>query len=334
MNKFKILKINYSFIIFISILLLLNVIYSKINFRSEFKSELIFIGGRPRSGTTLMRAILDTDETINCGVETKILPRFVRFILNWLPNLKYVDMKKDDIDEAVRMFILNVINGRNNFTNKISKNNRQCVKDPPIIEVMSYLYYLFPNAKFIFMVRDGRDVSYSHIKRAKENLNLNNFKKYLIYWMKMNEKGLEDCNKIGINNCLLVRYEDLVLQPEKTIRKIVVNFLKLKWSNKFLKHQEFIGSEIKVKKDEWSSHQIVKPINSESINSWINKIENFDPNEIKFIEPTLNKFNYSFIINYAINYTQIESLVVKNNQNLKENKDYWMQKSKNYSYLF
>jgi len=329
MNKLKILRINYLFIFFIPILFLLNV-----NFQSEFKSELIFIGGRPRSGTTLMRAILDTDETISCGVETKILPRFVRFILNWLPNLKYVDMKKDDIDEAVKMFILNVINGRNNNFTKMTNNKRQCVKDPPIIEVMSYLNYLFPSAKFIFMVRDGRDVSYSHIIRAKEKLNLNNFKKYLIYWMKMNEKGLEDCNKIGVNNCLLVRYEDLVLQPEKTIRKIVVNFLKLKWSSKFLKHQEFIGSEIKIKKDEWSSHQIVKPINSESINSWIGKIENFDSNEIKFIEPMLNKFNYSFIINNTINYTQIDSLVVKNNKNLKENKDYWIQKSKNYSYLF
>jgi hypothetical protein len=33
------------------------------------KTPMIFVGGSPRSGTTLMRALLDVHDSINCGPE-------------------------------------------------------------------------------------------------------------------------------------------------------------------------------------------------------------------------------------------------------------------------
>ena len=36
---------------------------------------LIFIGGVPRSGTTLMRAMLDAHPDVRCGEETRVIPR-------------------------------------------------------------------------------------------------------------------------------------------------------------------------------------------------------------------------------------------------------------------
>jgi hypothetical protein len=164
--------------------------------------------------------------------------------------------------------------------------------------------------------------------RKKEITNAENFQKYLYDWNRVNEKAYKDCNKIGKNNCLQVRYEDLVLQPEITIRKII-KFLNLKWTDKFLNHQDYIGKEIDVNKMGWSTHQIVKPINSESINSWIGKIKNFNPEQIRFIEPMLNKFNYIFDVT-NMNFT-IDKLVVDNNKNIKENRDYWIQKGRNFS---
>lgn len=41
------------------------------------------VGGYGRSGTTLMRAILDVHPSIRCGPETKVLPTFVNFVVNW-----------------------------------------------------------------------------------------------------------------------------------------------------------------------------------------------------------------------------------------------------------
>jgi len=37
----------------------------------------------------------------------------------------------------------------------------------------------------------------------------------------------------------------------------------------------------------------INPINTESIGQWVGKFDDFDLNEIKFIEPLLKKFNYS-----------------------------------------
>ena len=38
---------------------------------------LIFIGGVPRSGTTLMRAMLDAHPAVRCGEETRVIPRLL-----------------------------------------------------------------------------------------------------------------------------------------------------------------------------------------------------------------------------------------------------------------
>jgi protein-tyrosine sulfotransferase len=194
-----------------------------------------------------------------------------------------------------------------------------------------YLFHLFPDAKFVYMVRDGRDAAYSYMTRSKQNINLDNFKKNLNMWMTMNKKGLAHCNKIGPNNCLIIKYEQLVTQPEKMIRNLI-KFLNLKWSNKFLNHHKYVGNEIFVYKGDWSTHQIVLPIYSESINTWIGKIKDFKSIEdIRFIEPMLNKLNYSFEIKNNSYFDQRDELVVKNDKNLKENKDYWLQKSRNIS---
>ena len=51
----------------------------------EYNSEshpLVFIGGHPRSGTTLMRAMLDAHMKVRCGEESRIIPRIVQVMLS------------------------------------------------------------------------------------------------------------------------------------------------------------------------------------------------------------------------------------------------------------
>jgi len=147
--KFEVKK---NFFIILLILPVLSVVYFALksnNNKLIDLSSIIIIGGRPRSGTTLMRAIIDTDNTVKCGIETKIIPRLLHFISNWWPNLKYVDLKKHDVDLATKTFISNIIMGRG-----ISPTHRQCIKDPDVIEHILYLYQFYPNAKFIFMVKN------------------------------------------------------------------------------------------------------------------------------------------------------------------------------------
>ena len=49
---------------------------------------LIFIGGVPRSGTTLVRAMLDAHPMVRCGEETRVIPRILSLRSHWKKSAK------------------------------------------------------------------------------------------------------------------------------------------------------------------------------------------------------------------------------------------------------
>ena len=63
------------------------------------------------------------------------------------------------LDSAISSFMLEVIVGHG------EPAKRLCNKDPFTIKSATYLHQLFPRAKFIFMVRDGRATVHSIISR-------------------------------------------------------------------------------------------------------------------------------------------------------------------------
>ena len=176
------------------------------------------------------------------------------------------------LDAAVVEFISHIIKNRG------FNASRLCVKDPDLISVintihfnklynlsntlfsafkyMEYLHFIFPKSKFIYMVRDGRAVAYSLMVQLKERMLPQVFRAYMATWTTFNRVANRVCISIGSRYCLRVRYEDLVLHPEKTIRNVML-FLGEDWTNDLLKHQEHVGGKISISKTEWSSHQIV-----------------------------------------------------------------------------
>ncbi len=54
-----------------------------INNRSSRTCPMIFIGGMPRSGTTLMRVILDSHPRVRCGEETRVIPNILHMRMSW-----------------------------------------------------------------------------------------------------------------------------------------------------------------------------------------------------------------------------------------------------------
>jgi protein-tyrosine sulfotransferase len=75
---------------------------------------LVFIGGMPRSGTTLMRAMLDAHPEIRCGEETRVIPRLLGMKSQWLKSEKEskrlleAGLTEEVIQSALAAFILEV----------------------------------------------------------------------------------------------------------------------------------------------------------------------------------------------------------------------------------
>lgn len=78
------------------------------------ETPLIFIGGFPRSGTTLIRVMLDAHRHVRCGEETRVIPRLLTMRATWSRSVKE-RMRLDEagvtdqvLDSAVRAFLLEV----------------------------------------------------------------------------------------------------------------------------------------------------------------------------------------------------------------------------------
>ena len=266
-------------------------------------TDLVFVGGHPRSGTTLMRAILDVHPRIRCGTENIIIKYILKILIAEMPfdvknivgRMAYNGVRNETFDDSMALFMYNVI------VNHGPPSPRLCAKDPEILYYMSYVHKLFPNAKFVNMIRDGRAVAYSNVVNMKEAINVENFRKRLTNTS--NNLMNQQCLEIGSALCMQVKYEDLVTDTNKTMRA-VINFLGESWNADLLRHQDFIGSEIKVIEQDWSTTKVIQPVYQDAIDCWIDKIPYLSQEEILKIAPMLHFFGYSLQVNETIVHAQ------------------------------
>ena len=223
-----------------------------------YKSQLIFIGGYPRSGTTLIRAILDVYSAVSCGPETIIIPPLQKFIKNFV----HAGFNLSLVETSTALLIYQIMEGHLKHTKHL------CAKDPDVSYHIDYLHELSPSAKFIYMIRDGRACAYSMLFQIKEPKLFEYFMNNFRTWVDRNLIFNNLCKKLESKVCKRVRYEDLVSMPKETLMD-VVKFLDLTWTNDFLKYNEFIGDKVVVSEVEWSSNQIKKPIHLNSIQNWV-----------------------------------------------------------------
>ncbi len=209
----------------------------------------IFIGGVPSSGTTLARAMLDAHPDIRCGEETRLVPRILQMRERWIKSkqeskrLQAAGLNDAIITRIVRNFVSNVIELHG------AKADNLCNKDPLSLTQMPFLHDMFPKAKFLLMIRDGRAVANSIVSR---NITITgvDHKSYLSaaqFWNKAIEKMWFNCQSIGETYCLPVFFERLVETPKEEISKIL-EFLNIPWSDNVMHHSDFLASEVSLSK--------------------------------------------------------------------------------------
>ncbi len=210
----------------------------------------IFIGGCGRSGTTLLRTMLDSHPLICSGPETNLIiePQNESYFARLADKFSLPE------DEVIRManessFLPQFMTAFGRYVTGKHGKKHWADKTPRNVRHLKYIFDNFPSARFIHVIRDGRDVTNS----------LKTHPKYKVVEGKLIETGIqnpyEDCCKRwiedvtlglewhGDNRVLPVMYEELVANPRATMIRIL-DFLELPWSDAIL-HHENIDNELR-----------------------------------------------------------------------------------------
>ncbi|KAE9554895.1 hypothetical protein FO519_001923 [Halicephalobus sp. NKZ332] len=295
--------------------------------RVDVQSPFIFIGGIPRSGTTLMRAMLDAHPFVRCGEETRVIPRILALRAQWKKSerewkrLQEAGVDDDVINAAISSFIVQVIAGHG------SPAPRLCNKDPFTLKSTTYLAEIFPNSKFVLMIRDGRATVHSIISRQVTitGFNLNDFRQCLTKWNAGISVMYDQCKAVGSTRCTMVYYEQLVLHPETEMRKLL-DFLDLPWNSSVLNHEDLIGKDISLSKTERSSDQVIKPVNLDALSKWVGHIPEDVVADMASVAPMLSVLGYDPYSNPP-NYGKPDDIVVKKTQDVHVNGEEWYKKA-------
>ncbi|MCL4129667.1 UNVERIFIED_CONTAM: hypothetical protein GTU68_007985, partial [Idotea baltica] len=242
----------------------------------------------PRSGTTLARAMLDAHPDIRCGEETRVVPRILQMRQQWKRSpkesmrLQEAGVTDEVLDEAISSFILEVVIKHGDAAERL------CNKDPFTLKSASYLAQLFPNAKFLFMIRDGRATVHSIISRKVTitGFDLKSYRQCMQRWNTAIQTMNTQCEQLGPDMCLPVFYEQLVLNPKEWMHKIL-DFLGVEWDESVLHHEELINKPggISLSKVERSSDQVIKPVNLDALSKWVGQFPQDVVDEMAEIAP-------------------------------------------------
>lgn len=200
-----------------------------------------FITGEQRSGTTLLSVVLSRHSEIyidGFAIGLRLVGCFTNYSIvlpynasrnfhelqSWLIENDYKGRMASLIDyENLGKFPNAQLAIQDGIDRRLAENGKKVFgdKSPGTQHCMPELLALMPKARFIHVVRDARAVSYSQSSRTGKHLSL-----VAQDWVDTNVKGLTNQAWVGKETYLIVKYEDLVSEPEKTTR-IICDFLNI-----------------------------------------------------------------------------------------------------------
>lgn len=234
----------------------------------------IFIGGAGRSGTTLLRVILDSHPNIACGPEFKFTPILTELWYQLQNNYKQFSemfneyhISDTDIDKITGDMLISFLDKY-----RISQNKQRIAeKSPNNILVFFQLHRILPQSPLIHMVRDGRDVVASLLSMDWKDINGNpvdyttNAIKAAKYWRHIIEIGYQfsSYNLDTKRYFFQLKYEDIVLNPIKTLKGLF-DFINEPWNDEVLSYHTKNRNLL----NESSANQVNKMLYSSSIGRW------------------------------------------------------------------
>ena len=231
----------------------------------------IFIGGAGRSGTTLLRVILDSHPNIACGPEIKVVPRLAQlwyqFQTAFYPTLESYYLTRPEINALFANIIVTLMEKYRRRQGKA----RVAEKSPNNVFYFQHLHDLLPNSPLIHLIRDGRDVVCSLLTMNWANAVTGKPLDYTLdarkaaeYWARAIRAGRAMLENKPRRSCYLeVRYEDLVTSPEPTLRELFA-FIDEPWDPVVLRYYE----QDRDLAGESSADQVSQPLHTRAVGRW------------------------------------------------------------------
>jgi hypothetical protein len=189
----------------------------------------IFILCPGRSGSTLLRFVLDAHPAIAVPAETNVGPLLVSMERLWslLEQSGSADMS--DVFRARAYELLD-----DSFGEYVARKGKRrwCDKSLGTAQVASFLADLLPSAQFICLFRRWRDVVASGLDACPWGLHGYGFEPFgarfpanqihalAAYWLEHTQAILAAESQVGADRCIRVRYEDLAADPVASMNRI------------------------------------------------------------------------------------------------------------------
>lgn len=215
------------------------------------RAPVPFIVGVGRSGTTMLRLMLDAHPELTIPPETHFVPDLIDAIEGGASPEQAVEvmtavrqwgdlhtepaevlerwrgLERFDAGPALRAFyeIFSARQGKPRYGEKT----------PAYVRSMVKIEAALPEARFIHVIRDGRDVALSRWKRTLGDKDPAPASKVAETWQRRIRRAQRHGGKVA--NYLELRYEDLVTDTEPNLRRIC-QFLELEWDSVILRYYE------------------------------------------------------------------------------------------------
>lgn len=280
---------------------------------NPFASDALFIVGAGRSGTTLLQMALNAHPELSVTGEFHYFDQICR-LKEEIPSLKD-DQSLDNFLGRVKhaygfQFIRNVDSllkesglklmqlpkkdrTYNRFFYELleqhkKKKNASWIgeKTPENVRYLTELKALFPNARFIHIVRDPRAVVASSIKMP------DNSRDVLIHAATWRSDVWHAIDFFQNNeNCYTLRYEDLVTHTREELQKLV-DFLGIAFDEKMLSYQSDAKNMLK---DEPWKVGTTRKVYGSSITKWKQELSRDQASVVELLAGHfMNEFGYEY----------------------------------------
>lgn len=194
------------------------------------ETDLLFVVGAPRSGTTwLHRMLAAHPDTVALDAELTVFTYLYQAERRFLKEKHHIDAGDWDQGAPLLFSEAEFYNGLRTIANAAygrlleRKPEATCILDkhPAYAMRLPLIDRIYPNCRVVHIIRDGREVAVSMMSaRKRAGFGAGDVEGAARTWAEHVRGASADGNKLGPDRFLEVRYEELMERPEAALKAI------------------------------------------------------------------------------------------------------------------